>query len=226
MENYETKFNLTNITEEGEFSGYASVFGNVDRGSDVIKEGAFDQAVADFHAKKSIPKMLWQHSAAYPVGIWNDMEIDSRGLKVKGKLLLDLAKASDIHVLMKNKAIDGLSIGFKTISKELTEQEDGRITRVLTKIDLWEISIVTFPMNPEATVTDVKNLSTALDVERLLQKSGVPNKFAKLVAQYGYDGAIERVNAPSGKGNRARKSGEAKSLLTEIKNLKEIINGT
>ena len=97
--------------------------------------------------------MLWQHEAGQPIGAWDDIGEDARGLRVKGRLNLDVAKAREVLSLMREGSVDGLSIGFRT-ERFVIDRKTG--IRSLQKIDLWEISVVTFPMLPQARVSAVK----------------------------------------------------------------------
>ncbi|MFT4097208.1 MAG: HK97 family phage prohead protease [Rhodoblastus sp.] len=135
----------------GVFEGYASLFGIADLGGDVVMAGAFRDSL-----RKRGPdriKMLWQHDPAEPVGAWLGIEEDARGLKVKGRLNLAVSRAREILALMREDQVDGLSIGFRTL-RATQDRKTG--LRHLQKIDLWEISLVTFPMLPQARVTAVK----------------------------------------------------------------------
>lgn len=138
-------------TTAGAFEGYASLFGLVDMGRDEIMPGAFRESLLRRGA--SDIKLLWSHDAREPVGIWDDVREDSRGLKVSGRLNLAVTRAREIHALMREGAIDGLSIGFRT-QRAVTDRKTG--VRRLFKVDLWEISLVTFPMLPQARVSSVK----------------------------------------------------------------------
>lgn len=131
---------------EGRFEGYASVFGNVDRGHDIVVSGAFKESL---RARK--PKMLWQHQPDKVIGAWESVEEDAKGLYVKGRVFTDLPLGKEAMTLLREGEIDSMSIGYRTIEAE----EEGR-ARKLIKLDLWEVSLVTFPMNAEATVTGVK----------------------------------------------------------------------
>lgn len=161
------------IGEDGTFSGYGAVFGNVDSWGDIIAPGAFAESLSMLKAKGRLPAMLWGHDADHPIGVWTDMREDAKGLYVEGRLLInDVAKAKEAHALLKAGGISGLSIGF--ISKNWTwdEQQDAR---TLNQIDLWEVSLVTFPANDEARVSDVKSIeqiSTVRDLERFLREEG------------------------------------------------------
>jgi len=201
--------------EKGIISGYGSVFGVKDLGGDIILKGAFSNSLK---SGKSV-KMLWQHDPSQPIGVWTDAKEDDRGLQLKGQLLLDIPQAKVAHTLLKHKALEGLSIGYKTIDYEITGKGDER-ARELKELELWETSLVTFPMNPEAGVTDVKqHINSPREVEQLLRKQGVPGTFAKLVALYGYDEAVSRL-----KGHREGDDESKATFIETINKLKEAIN--
>ena len=138
-------------TAGGAFEGYASLFGLVDMGRDEMMPGAFRESLARRGA--SDIKLLWSHDAREPIGVWDEVAEDSRGLKVAGRLNLGVTRGREIHALMREGAIDGLSIGFRT-QRAVTDRKSG--VRRLYKVDLWEISLVTFPMLPQARVSSVK----------------------------------------------------------------------
>jgi Escherichia/Staphylococcus phage prohead protease len=143
------------ITEEGEFTGHAAVFNNEDLGRDVILPGAFAKSLTRRPAGKV--KMLRQHDPEEPIGIWLDLAEDKKGLRAKGKLILDTVKGRETYALMRAGALDGLSIGFRTV-KDRFDRAKG--VRYLEELDVPEISIVTFPLNPRATVSTVKGHDT------------------------------------------------------------------
>ena len=140
----------------GLFEGYASLFSIADLGKDVVEPGAFRDSLT--RRGPAGVKLLWQHDPAEPIGRWVALAEDARGLFVRGQLSLAVARAREIHALMREGAIDGLSIGFRS-EKARTEPRSG--LRRLERIDLWEISIVTFPMLPQARVSAVKALRGA-----------------------------------------------------------------
>ena len=142
---------LGEVDAAGLFEGYASLFGVADLGGDVVMAGAFRESLRKRGADRV--KMLWQHDPAEPIGAWLTVEEDSRGLKVKGRLNLEVSRAREILALMREGQIDGLSIGFRT-QRAVDDRRTG--LRHLQKLDLWEISLVTFPMLPQARVTAVK----------------------------------------------------------------------
>lgn len=161
------------LTEEGKFSGYGAVFDNIDDWDDVILRGAFSKSISE---KK--PVMLWQHDSTEPIGIYESLREDEIGLWIEGRLLLDLEKGREAYILLKNQAIRGLSIGFIPLSWEWETRENRHI-RVLKEIDLWEISLVTFPANPKALIDDVKSIRTIRDVEETLRDAGFSRTEAK-----------------------------------------------
>ncbi len=151
---FDADFEIKFLAETGVFEGYASVFGVVDQVNDKIASGAFKESLAAWRRKKSFPPLLWQHDAAAPVGAWRTMREDSRGLFVKGDLFTaDIPRAQEAYKLLKENVVTGLSIGYRAQESHI-EKKSG--VRVLTRLDLIEVSLVTFPANAEARVTGVK----------------------------------------------------------------------
>lgn len=140
------------VHQNGQFQGYASLFGVSDLANDIVKRGAFAQSLRD-HAARAV-RMLFQHDPNQPIGHWTRLVEDHKGLYVEGQLTLDVSKAREIHALMLSGALDGLSIGFKT-RKSRRDRQTG--ARHILSADLWEISIVTFPLLPDARIEHVKS---------------------------------------------------------------------
>ncbi|TCL76167.1 HK97 family phage prohead protease [Rhizobium sp. BK251] len=157
---------LRGLRSDGSFSGYASLFGEVDLGKDTIERGAFQKSLAERGATGV--RMLFQHDPSEPIGAWKAIREDSRGLYVEGLLAPGVARAREVHDLMKNGALDGLSIGFRTVRAK-TDAKTG-VRRIL-EADLWEISVVTFPMLPSARVSNVKNARWFRDKETELVRT-------------------------------------------------------
>lgn len=134
-------FELKNKQATSIIEGYASLFGVADGGGDIVMPGAFRESLERKGARGI--RMLFQHDPAEPVGVWTEMREDARGLFVRGHLTLGVFKADDLQALIDDGAVDGLSIGFQT---QKAQRERGTGLRRLFKIDLWEISLVTFPM--------------------------------------------------------------------------------
>lgn len=136
------------VTDGTGISGYASLFGAVDQGGDVVERGAYAASLARLARTGGRVKMLWQHDPAEPIGVWDEVREDDRGLWVRGRILTDVARGREAAALVGAGAIDGLSIGYRTL--RAAKAADGR--RRLAELELWEVSLVTFPMLPEARV--------------------------------------------------------------------------
>jgi Escherichia/Staphylococcus phage prohead protease len=147
-----TPLDLKQVEPDGTFSGYASLFNAEDMGRDIVLPGAFRDTLKE-RGPAGI-KMLYQHNPAEPIGVWDSLKEDSRGLLVRGRLMLAVARAREVLALMRAGALDGLSIGFRAVTGK-REAKTG--IRRLARIDLWEISIVTFPLLPQARVAHVKS---------------------------------------------------------------------
>ncbi|MDB6178026.1 HK97 family phage prohead protease [Paracoccus sp. Z330] len=146
----EVKFagGVPTLTDGHVIEGYASLFGLTDQGGDAVLAGAFVNSLRKLSTKGDKVRMLWQHDPARPIGVWDEVREDEKGLWVKGRLLPDVEQAREAAALLTAGAIDGLSIGYRTIRAQ--RDEKGR--RVLAEVELWEVSLVTFPMLPEAKV--------------------------------------------------------------------------
>lgn len=158
--------------DDGTVEGYGSVFGVRDNYDDVIAKGAFVKSLKDHKAAGTMPAMLWQHDADKPIGVWTEMVEDEKGLRIKGQLAMETVKGKEAHALLKMGALNGLSIGF--MSKEWAYDRETEV-RTLTAIDLWEVSLVTFPANEKARVTNVKSadeMATPKDAEKALRDAG------------------------------------------------------
>ncbi|WP_133486513.1 HK97 family phage prohead protease [Aliiroseovarius marinus] len=185
MSDYHTDFGLehkfvklgeTVQTADGiQIDGYASFFDQVDNGGDVVAQGAYAKSLDELKAKGRGVKMLWQHDPAQPIGIWDEVREDAKGLYVKGRILSDVEKGREAAALIEAGAIDGLSIGYRT--KKSTKTQTGG--RRLTELELWEVSLVTFPMLPTARVgakgdapdaddTTLRELAATLEDARLM----------------------------------------------------------
>lgn len=176
----ETKFSSVQIDVEksGEIEGYASRFGVKDQGGDVVVKGAFEKSLS-----RRSPIMLWQHDPSRPIGRWTSVKEDEKGLHVKGQINLDVQKGREAVALIADGAISGMSIGYRTLKSDSIKNG-----RELKELDLWEVSLVTFPMLPEATIESIKsvldfspeNLSECKKfLEKLLCDAGFSRKQAK-----------------------------------------------
>jgi len=186
-------FKLAAVEAAGSFAGYASTFGGpADSFGDVIAPGAFARSLAEHKAAGTAPAMLWQHDSHALIGRWTSLSEDARGLAVEGKLTLEVQRAREAYALMQDAALNGLSIGFRTRASRL-QQGGGR---VLTNIELLEISLVTLPANSGARVGDVKacgGISTIRDYEAALRDGlGFTPRAAKRLAAGGWPALAER----------------------------------
>jgi HK97 family phage prohead protease len=185
-----TALNLKGVEVDGSFAGYASMFHREDLAGDVVMPGAF----ADSLKARGVTgiKMLFQHDANQPIGVWTALRENGRGLYAEGRLMPEVAKAREVHALMRAGALDGLSIGFRTV-KGRRDRASG--VRRLEKIDLWEISVVTFPLLPEARVQAMKAspfagvLPTERELERWLTRdAGLKRSEARALMGAGFKG--------------------------------------
>jgi uncharacterized protein len=144
-----TPARLTDLADD-EFEGYASLFGVPDGAGDVVAPGAFRASLRRRPPDKV--RLLYQHSALEPLGVWEVIREDARGLYVKGRLVLDVKRAREVRALIREGALNGLSIGFRTVRAH-RDAKTG--LRTLTEIELWEISVVTFPLLADSKVTAV-----------------------------------------------------------------------
>lgn len=199
MKTKDFSLQVKDLSDDGTFEGYGSIFGNVDSYGEKVMPGAFVESLATHRRNGTSVLMLWQHNPDQPIGVWEDLAEDSKGLWGKGHLILDVQKAREVHALMKRKAIGGLSIGYR----EQDADQDGNV-RLLKKLDLFEISPVSFPANRRARIESVK--SERMDefarrlrdgdpmpikeFEDILREAGVPKSMAVQIASVGYAKAI------------------------------------
>jgi HK97 family phage prohead protease len=196
----ETKFSpldFKRLAADGTFEGYASLFGKLDLGRDMVMPGAFAESLAQRGAAGV--KLLYQHDPAEPIGVWLDIREDHVGLYVKGRLMPEVARAREVLSLMRAGALDGLSIGFRTV-KGRTDAKTG--IRRIEKADLWEISVVTFPMQTGARVRTVKQIMapgqapTEREFERWLTRdAGFSRSQARALMRSGLKGLAATQDA-------------------------------
>lgn len=214
-ETLDVHFDIKAIHEDeskGEFSGYGSIFGNKDLGNDVVVEGAFAQSIGRKGAKAV--KMLYQHRPDEPIGVFDEIIEDRRGLKVKGRLAMGTQRGREVYELMKIGAIDGLSIGYRVDAKGY-DYDDKRKRRYLKSVDLMEISAVTFPMNPKARLTSVKNNRSIREWEQFLRDAGQLSIRESKVAASAVTKALEQRDVAS--------TEMPIELVSELKRLTEIL---
>ena len=189
MNKKDLSFEIKAVSDDGLFSGYASVFDNVDSYGDIVRKGAFVESIGEWESKGKMPPILWNHDPSDPIGIYTKMQEDDKGLYVEGKLLIDdVPRAKQTHALMKAGVIDGLSIGYRV--KEYLYNVDEEVTDLI-KLSLREVSIVTFPANPETRIEAVKSrldageLPTLPEFEKFLREAGFSKSQATAIAGHG-----------------------------------------
>ena len=206
------------VNDDGEFEGYASLFNREDLGHDVIVPGAFRDSLAGRDV--GAIKMLFQHDPSQPIGVWEVIREDARRLYVKGRLMTAVAKAREVLALMRAGALDGLSIGFKAV-KARRDARSG--VRRLEKVDLWEISVVTFPMLPGARVEAVKKrpfverAPTERDFERWLTRdAGLTRSEARALMASGLNGLMSCRKKSSEGGNDAQSAARIRRATARL----------
>ena len=167
MKHLDMQFDVKAVQDDGTFAGYGSVFGVIDSYNDIVTPGAFTESI-----KTRQPSMLWQHQRSEPIGIYTGVKEDTVGLHLEGRLALKTTRGAEAYELLKMGAISGLSIGFM-----VREESYDRVTKIntLKKLDLWEVSLVTFPANDASRVTDVKSIDaikTLKEAEAILRELG------------------------------------------------------
>lgn len=199
---------LKGIEENGSFEGYGSVFNVADSYKEVVLPGAFNDSIARFKESGGSPALLWQHQPHEPIGRFLEFSEDGHGLFLKGELFINdnVPMADKAYTLMRKGAVTGLSIGFSVPDGgEHYDQEKG--LWMLSKIDLWETSVVTFPANQSAQVTAIRAdeaIGNIREFEAFLRDAGLSKTQAKALLSGGYsaiqkrdvdeDGEIEAIN--------------------------------
>jgi HK97 family phage prohead protease len=191
----EFSLSLKSVSEDGTFEGYASIFGNVDSYGEIVLPGAFEKSLARHKKEKTSPLLLWQHNPDQPIGVWDELNEDTKGLYGKGRLLLGVQQAKEAHILLSAGALQGLSIGYR-IMKSAPEGD----TLKLVELDLIEASVVSFPANRKARVETVKSENMESFARRLrdgdappikefediLREVGISKSMAVAIASHGY----------------------------------------
>lgn len=216
-------FKVKAAGDAGEIEGYASVFGVRDSYNEVVLPGAFADSLARHTREGTYPLMLWQHNPDEPIGVWNELSDDGKGLFAKGKLLQGVRRADEALIMLKAGAIQGMSIGYREVDVEPATNGD---PRKLVKLDLLEASIVSFPANRRARVDAVKSegrlseFARALrdgeppsikEFEDVLREAGIPKTMAVQIASVGYAKAV-RSESESGEAIKSALSDALASL--------------
>lgn len=195
-------FSLKAVGEEGVFEGYGAVFGNIDFGNDTIEAGAFAQTIKDIAASGRKLPILWQHNTYAPIGVFEELKEDDNGLYVKGRLFTSVQAGREAYELLKGGAISGLSIGYGVVKSERDETTG---IRTLKQLELFEISVVTFPMNDAARIDSVKHkiadgeIPTEREFEKFLRDAGFSKQNAMTIAGHGIRGLLRDAEGEKAK---------------------------
>lgn len=189
MKTKSIEFKAKAVQDDGFFSGYASVFDVKDSYGDIVKKGAFLESINELSVKSKKLPILWQHKTDEVIGVWHKLYEDENGLYGEGQLFIDdISKAKETYALLKNNAIDGLSIGYQLNRWQYNEEQKAH---ELIDIDLKEISIVTMPANQESRINSIKStlhkgaLSSLQDFEAFLVDAGFNQEQAAKIADGG-----------------------------------------
>jgi HK97 family phage prohead protease len=173
-----------------EFEGHGSIFGNRDLGGDIVVPGAFKRSLAQHRKSGGLPAMFWMHDAAKVPGKWLEMHESRKGLSVKG-VLAPTPLGDEVHTLLKMEAVSGMSIGYRTLDQDY--DKDGN--RLIKEAELWEVSVVSLPMNPLAQVTHVKTrlsehgeyVPSIREFENILRDMGCSTDISKRIITKVYE---------------------------------------
>lgn len=219
LKHKEFAFKADVVNDDGTFTGYASVFGTLDSYREIVAPGAFTESLKQIADSGDPLPALWQHRSGEPIGGYDELAEDDRGLKVSGWLMKEeIARAREAYALMKRRVVKGMSIGYFVLEDSWNEKD--RI-RTLTKLELVEISIVTFPANPDAQIDAIKSklahggLPTIREFEHVLREQGFSKTQAAVIATRGLKHLLDR-GEPEGEGEKHADSAVAKQLLAGL----------
>jgi HK97 family phage prohead protease len=217
--NFCTQLELKAITDEGTFTGFASVYDIIDSDNDIIRAGAFTESLG----RRKV-KMLWQHRQDKPIGLFTNVRESGNTLEVEGQLNLKTRLGAEAYELLKQGAIDGLSVGFMT--KESEYDNESR-TRIITKAELYETSLVTFPANEAAKIFAIKSFNELAPKEieaKLRDEFDLSREQAKAFMAKGYS-AVSQREVDNQEDDSQRDAGEQlKSELLGAANAIEVRN--
>lgn len=226
----------SDVSDDGTFEGYASVFGNKDLGGDIVVAGAFDVWLGEWRTSGMVIPILFNHSSSWVLGKFLEFRADDKGLWVKGQLNLDTVEGKEKRSLLKQGALSGLSIGYE-IYPEGWRYEPAVDAFLLTSIKLWEVSLVTFPMNESARVSDVKSAierggtPSIRAIERALKELGFSQKQSKVIAKsasetlaaHVSETSLERRDGDLDASELQRLAAASKRLANQAKGMRECL---
>lgn len=215
------KVDADSVTEAGEFSGYASTFGNKDQGGDIVMPGAFDAWLSAWNESGDPLPLLWQHDGRDPRGVLHTLTPDAKGLFTKGQCNMNTEAGRDAREYLLQKAVTGFSIGYDIYPGGI-QYDPKQDAYLLTGIELWEVSLATFPMNRSARIETVKNSlvrggkSNERDIERALRECGFSQREAKVIAKKASE--TLGLKAEPHRDGANHKPEDTKKLLNDLRN--------
>ena len=197
LKNMQVSFDVKSFeTEDGQrkFSGYANTFDHKDRAGDITQQGAFAKSIKEHIASNTKPLMLMHHDTSRPVGVWEKLVEDAKGLYVEGRLTKGVRDADEAYALLKDGALNSMSIGYKTINEEYDRSKGANL---LHEVKLFEISLVSIPANEQSTVVSVKSDATVdtRALEKALRDAGLSRREAKALLSKGISGLSNQRDA-------------------------------
>lgn len=214
---FDSKSFALDESDERKFSGYANTFDHQDRAGDITQRGAFIKSIANHQAAGTKVKMLAHHDTTRPIGVWTSMREDDKGLYVEGRLTKGVRDADEAYALLKDGALDAMSIGYRVVREEYDRKSGANL---LHEIDLHEISLVAIPANQESVVTAVKSDHDIRSLEKALRDAGVSRKDAKAILAKGFSAMDEARDAPE-----IDSKSTDEDAQFELKRMLQIING-
>ena len=175
------------LESDGTFSGYGSIFGNIDSHGDIVQPGAFAKSLKRHEERGTRPKLFWQHDMHQPIGSWTSIKEDEKGLYMEGRFNMDVQRGREAYALLKAGDIDGLSIGYRTIKEK---RDNVKSANLLEELDLIETSVVSLGSNDLALVDAVKQirgeeLPSLSEFEGFLREAGFSKTEAAAIAGSG-----------------------------------------
>lgn len=201
------------VKSDGTFEGHGSVFGELDSYRDIVVKGAFNDSLAKYESLGRNVPMLWQHDTRQPIGVYTELKEDDYGLFVRGQCNMEVQQGVECHALMKQGALSGLSIGYETVEDKW---DDKLMARRLLKLNLWEISPVTFPAGDSARVNQVKAIKDMTEISQVEKMLRDAAGFSKSEAC----AFIARVKAIAGHGEHA-----GDEVAVVAKNVLQVLRG-
>lgn len=171
--------------DQRKFAGYANTFDHLDRAGDITMRGAFLKSIQKHLVEGTKPKMLAHHDVTRPIGVWEVMIEDEKGLYVEGRLTQGVRDADEAYALLKDGALDSMSIGYRVVREEYDRKSGANL---LHEVDLHEISLVAIPANQESVVTAVKSGHDVRSLEKALRDAGLSRREAKVLLAKGISG--------------------------------------